>query len=69
MCISVVASNFEDSPSFGALPEAYVTRIVEELNLNLPLELAGSVSKSVYPGSLCKSCTSFISLWDFNSFE
>eukprot|EP00879_Flechtneria_rotunda_P009172 GHRR01009602.1.p1 GENE.GHRR01009602.1~~GHRR01009602.1.p1 ORF type:complete len:439 (+),score=139.70 GHRR01009602.1:208-1524(+) len=40
LCISVIASNFQDRPAFGDLPEKSVKRITAGLPLNLPLELA-----------------------------
>ena len=44
LCIKVVASNFESAPTFGPLPDKYVKKITDILALDLPLELAGTVS-------------------------
>jgi hypothetical protein len=43
LCVTVVAGNFEENPTFGPLPEKYVKKIVEILPIDLPLELAGTV--------------------------
>lgn len=39
-----VAANFEASPKFGPLPDKYVKKVVDILPIDLPLELAGTVS-------------------------
>eukprot|EP00793_Prasinoderma_coloniale_P006870 PRCOL_00001701-RA len=43
MCVQVIASNFEDRPTFGDLPPRHVKSIVDKLRLDLPLELVGRV--------------------------
>lgn len=43
LCIKVVAANFEYNPTFGSLPDKYVKRIIDNLPLDLPLELVGTV--------------------------
>lgn len=47
LCIKVVASNFEEKPSFGLLPDALAKKVIDILPLDLPLELAGAVSESL----------------------
>ena len=44
LCVDVVAANFEQKPTFGALPAKDVKNIVNLLSLDLPLELVGTVS-------------------------
>ena len=44
--MDVVAANFEQKPTFGALPAKDVKNIVNLLSLDLPLELVGTVSPS-----------------------
>ena len=46
LCVDVVAANFEQKPTFGALPAKDVKNIVNLLSLDLPLELVGTVSPS-----------------------
>ncbi len=43
MCVTVVAANFENTPSLGPLPDKFVKKVVDILPIDLPLELAGSV--------------------------
>ncbi|MEW5310530.1 MAG: hypothetical protein WDW38_002319 [Sanguina aurantia] len=43
LCIKVVAANFEESPSFGLLPDALMRKVIHILPLDLPLELAGAL--------------------------
>ncbi|GAX76195.1 hypothetical protein CEUSTIGMA_g3639.t1 [Chlamydomonas eustigma] len=42
LCVTVVAGNFEENPTFGPLPDKYVKKVVEILPIDLPLELAGT---------------------------
>lgn len=43
LCVRVVAANFEARPTFGNLPALYVKRVIDLLNLDLPLELVGTL--------------------------
>lgn len=43
LCVRVVASNFENDPTFGPLPDKLVKKVVDILPLDLPLELVGTV--------------------------
>ena len=43
LCVTVVARNFEESPDFGKLPDKFVKRVVDLLDLDLPLELVGTL--------------------------
>jgi hypothetical protein len=43
LCIQVVADNFELQPSFGNLSGKFTKKVTENLTLDLPLELAGTV--------------------------
>lgn len=43
--MQVIAENFETSLTFGDLPEEYVTKIIDLLPLDLPLELVGTLIK------------------------
>eukprot|EP00959_Pyramimonas_sp_CCMP1952_P114889 2401904-Pyramimonas_sp.AAC.1 len=44
LCVRVVSQNFEEKPHFGRLPEKYISKIIEGLDIDLPLELVGTVS-------------------------
>ena len=48
LCLQTVAANFTVSPSLAYLPEAHLSKLISLLSLELPLELAGSVSLCVY---------------------
>ena len=50
--MDVVAANFEQKPTFGALPAKDVKNIVNLLSLDLPLELVGTVSPRPPPSPL-----------------
>ena len=50
--MDVVAANFEQKPTFGALPAKDVKNIVNLLSLDLPLELVGTVSPPPPPSPL-----------------
>ena len=52
LCVDVVAANFEQKPTFGALPAKDVKNIVNLLSLDLPLELVGTVSPPPPPSPL-----------------
>jgi len=43
LCIEVVAANFAERPEFGELPPLYVKRVVDLLDLQLDLELVGTL--------------------------
>lgn len=43
LCIQVVADNFELQPSFGNLSGKFTKKVTENLTLDLPLELAGTL--------------------------
>lgn len=52
ICIQVVANKFEELPDFGKLSIKYIKRVTELLTLDLPLELAGTVSPCLFPAFL-----------------
>uniref|UniRef100_A0A7S0RM29 F-box domain-containing protein n=1 Tax=Pyramimonas obovata TaxID=1411642 RepID=A0A7S0RM29_9CHLO len=43
LCVRVVSQNFEERPHFGRLPDIFVRKIIEGLDIDLPLELVGTV--------------------------
>ena len=43
LCVTVVARNFEERPNFGKLPDKFVKRTIDLLDLDLPLELVGTL--------------------------
>ena len=46
ICLQTVAANFAVSPSLAYLPEAHLSKLISLLSLELPLELAGTVSNT-----------------------
>ncbi|KAK9810152.1 hypothetical protein WJX72_005703 [[Myrmecia] bisecta] len=46
LCLNVVAANFAAKPCIGALPENFLSKVVDSLSIELPLELAGSLLES-----------------------
>lgn len=58
ICIKVVASNFEQNPTFGSLPEKYARKVTDGLPLDLPLELVGTVRYCV---KCCASRQQYVS--------
>eukprot|EP00898_Chlorokybus_atmophyticus_P008341 jgi/Chlat1/8508/Chrsp80S07808 len=44
LCVNTVAANFQAKPGFRDLPAQYVREITDRLPLDLPPQLAGTVS-------------------------
>lgn len=44
LCLHTVANNFDVAPSLAYLPEHQLNKLISLLSLDLPLELAGTVS-------------------------